>query len=101
MAKFADHMDKIAQSVTEGYKKIESGTVSGYKKIEDGVVGSYKRIEAGVVGSFNKISDKFVDTFLAREGEPLENAKARLAREQADREEAAKNHTENHTNGMK
>ena len=90
MTKFADHMDKIAQSVTEGYKKIETGTVSGYKKIED-----------GVVDGFNKISDKFVDTFLAREGESLEDAKARLAREQADREEGAKSRTENHTNEMK
>lgn len=90
MAKFADHMDKIARGVT-----------GSYKKIEDGVVGGYKKIETGVVGGFNKISDKFVDTFLAREGESLEDAKARLAREQADREEAAKKRTENHTNEMK
>jgi len=66
MAKFADQMEKIT----------------------DGVVGGYKKIESGVVGGFNKISDKFVDTFLAKEGESVEDAKARLARE---REEAGKN----------
>ena len=47
MAKFADHMDKIAEGVTEGYQKIEDGVVSGYKKLEDGVVGGYKKIETG------------------------------------------------------
>ena len=34
MAKFADHMEKIADGVVEGYKKIEDGVVTGYKKVE-------------------------------------------------------------------
>lgn len=72
MAKLADRMDKIADGVVQGYQKIENG----------------------VVGSFQKISDKFVGTFLTREGESLEDAKARLAQEQADRETAAKEGTQ-------
>lgn len=68
MAKFADHMDKIAEGVTEGYQKIEDGVVGGYKKIED-----------AVVGGFQKVTDSFVNTFMAREGESVEDAKARLA----------------------
>ena len=72
--------EKIAEGVTDGYKKIEDGVVSGYKKIED-----------GVVGGFNKMSDKFVDKFLTHEGETVEDAKKRLAEEQAAREEAGRN----------
>lgn len=62
----------------------------GMKKIEDGVVKGYKGIENGVVNGFAKITDKFVDTFLTQEGESVEEAKARLAQEQADREAADK-----------
>ena len=63
-------------------KKIEEGVVGGYKKIEEGVVAGYKKIEDGVVNGFNKITDKFVDNYLTREGESVEEAKERLAKEQ-------------------
>ena len=81
-------------------EKIAESVVSGYKKIENGVVGGYKKIEDGVVGGFNKISDKFVDEFLTKDGETVEQAKARLAQEQAareaaDRERAAHGYTGN------
>lgn len=56
MAKFADHMEKIADGVTGGYKKIENGVVGGYKKLENA----------------------FVNTFLAKDGESVEDAKARI-----------------------
>ena len=101
MAKFADHMEKIAEGVTEGYKKIENGVVGGYKKIEDGVVegfsnivdkasgamlnedGSFKTGKVGdaVVGAYKKVEDAFVNTFIAREGESVEDAKARVTGE--------------------
>ncbi len=48
--------EKIAEAVTVGYKKIEKGVVDGYTKIED----------------------KFVDTYLTKDGETVEEAKARL-----------------------
>ena len=60
------------------------------KKIEEGVVGGYKKIEEGVVGGFQKISDKFVDNYLTKDGETVEDAKARLAAEQSEREAKAK-----------
>ena len=59
--------EKIAEAVTGGYKKIEKGVVDGYKKIEQGVVGGYTKIE-----------DKFVDAYLTKDGETVEEAKARL-----------------------
>ena len=72
--------------VVEANKKIEEGVVSGYKKIEKGVVGGYKKIEEGAVGGFTKIADKFVDNFLTKDGETVEEAKTRLATEQKERE---------------
>ena len=62
--------EKIAEAVTDGYKKIEKGVVDGFKKIEQGVVSGYTKIE-----------DKFVDAYLTREGETVEEAKARLKNE--------------------
>ena len=59
--------EKIAEAVTGGYKKIEKGVVDGYKKIERGVIDGYTKIE-----------DKFVDAYLTRDGETVEEAKARL-----------------------
>lgn len=66
--------EKIAEEVTGGYKKIEHGTVGGYKKIEE-----------GVVGGFNKMVDSFVDEFLARDGETVQEARKRLADENTAR----------------
>lgn len=110
MAKFADHMEKIADGVTEGYQKIEDGVVGGYKKIEEGVVEGFKKIEDGfsaavltedgelktgkvgeaVVGGFKKIENAFVNTFMAKEGETVEEAKARVASQHKEREEKMK-----------
>lgn len=59
--------EKIAEAVTGGYKKIEKGVVDGYKKIEHGVVSGYTKIE-----------DKFIDAYLTKDGETVEEAKARL-----------------------
>ena len=110
MAKFADQMDKIAEGVTEGYQKIEDGVVTGYKKIEDGVVGGFGKIvdacagamlnEDGsmktgkvgeaVVSGYKKIENAFVNTFMAKEGETAEDAKARIAAAQKARDEQMK-----------
>ena len=66
-SKIVKTIDKTAEAVTGGYKKIEKGVVDGYKKIEQGVVGGYTKIE-----------DKFVDAYLTKDGETVEEAKARL-----------------------
>ncbi len=62
--------EKIAQAVTAGYTIIEKGVVDGYKKIEEGVVSCYSKIE-----------DKFVVTYLTKDRESVEEAKARLRKE--------------------
>lgn len=70
-------------------EEIAESVAGGYQKIEDGVVGGYKKIESGVVGAFRNVEDAFVGGFLTREGETVEEAKARLAEEQAARGEEA------------
>ena len=66
-AKIVKANEKITKAVTGGYKKVEKGVVNGYKKIEQGVVGGYTKLE-----------DKFVDAYLTKDGETIEEAKARL-----------------------
>ena len=86
-SKLVETNEKIAEGVTEGFQKIENSVVGTYKKVEDGVDGTYKKVE-----------DAFVDKFLTREGESVEDAKKRLAKEQADRMEAGKIADEQKTN---
>lgn len=64
----------------------KSKIVKVNEKIEKKVVSGYKKIEEGAVGGFNKIADKFVDNFLTKEGESVEEARERLAAEQKLRE---------------
>ena len=51
-------------------------------KIESAVVNSYNKIEDTVARSYQKIEDKFVDTFLRNDDETIEEAKARVKKEQ-------------------
>lgn len=66
----------------------ESKLVKANEKIAEAVVGGYKKIEDSVVSGFGRITDKFVGEFLTREGETVEDAKERLAAEQAERAKA-------------
>lgn len=70
MSKFVETNEKIAEGVVKGYKKIETGVVEGYK-----------RIETSVVEGFEKLTDKCVEVLFAKEGESVEDAKARLSGE--------------------
>lgn len=72
--------------LVEVEKRIEESVVGSYKKIEEGVVSGYKKIENGAVEGFQKVADKFVDNYLTKEGESVEEAKERLAKEQKERE---------------
>lgn len=67
MSKFVEANEKIAEGVVKGYKKIENGVVDGYKKIED-----------GAVSGFGKVVDKCVEVLFVKDGETVEEAKARL-----------------------
>ena len=56
----------------------KSKIVKANEKIAEGVTGGYKKIEKGVVGGYTKLEDKFVDAYLTKDGETIEEAKARL-----------------------
>ena len=58
MSKFAEANERIAEAVTQGYKKIENGVVDG----------------------FGKVTDACVKTLFAKEGESVEEAKSRLTK---------------------
>lgn len=64
----------------------KSKLVMANQKIAESVVSGYHKIEEGVVSGFTRITDKFVDEFLTKEGESVEDAKRRLAAEQAKRQ---------------
>ena len=51
------------------------------------IVDANQKIEDTVVGGYKKIEDKFVDTFLKKDGETIEEAKARVKEEQEQLEE--------------
>lgn len=79
-----NNSQRVADTVKNGFQKIEDGVVSGYKAIENGVVKGYTAIQDGVVESYTRISDAFVKKFLMRDGETLEQTKARIAREEEE-----------------
>ena len=51
------------------------------------LVKANEKIAENVVGGHKKIEDKFVDEFLTRDGETVEEAKQRLAAEVEERNE--------------
>lgn len=64
-----------------GGKKInmaKSKLIQANKKVAETVTGGYKAIEKGTVKGYKKIEDKFIDQFLTREGESIEDARKRL-----------------------
>ena len=59
-----------------------SKLVKTNKKIAEKVTGAFEKIETAVVGSYDKVEDAFVERYLTRDGETVEDAKARLRGEQ-------------------
>ena len=71
-------MEKIENGVKSGYHFIENGAVKGYKSIENGAVKGYKAIESGVVEGFTKVNDSLTTKLFGKEGETIDETKARL-----------------------
>lgn len=69
-SKFAKANEAIAKNVT-----------GAFGAVEDAVVGGYKAVETAVTGGYGKIEDAFVDRYLTKDGESVEEAKARLRSE--------------------
>ncbi len=52
--------------------------VAAYKAVESGVVRAYQAVENGAVSAYQKVEDTMVDKLFRKEGETVEQAKARL-----------------------
>lgn len=74
--------EKMANSkLVKANQKIAKTVIDGYKTVEDAVVSGYKKVESTVVGAYEKVENKFVDQFLTKDGESVEEAKMRLKEE--------------------
>lgn len=72
----------------------KSKLVKANRKIAEEVVGGYKKIEHGVVNGFGKMTDTFVDNFLTKDDETVEEAKKRLEMERKTRQKDAQERLE-------
>ncbi|MBQ8762770.1 MAG: hypothetical protein IJZ07_01540 [Clostridia bacterium] len=59
----------------------KSKIVKVSEQIAEKFTDGYKKIEDTVVGAYTKIEDGFVDNFLTKDGETVEEAKERLKKE--------------------
>lgn len=67
-----------------GGKRVDmakSKIVKANEKIAEAVTAGYKKVEKGIVRGYTKIEDKFIDAYLTKDGETVEEAKARLKKE--------------------
>lgn len=64
----------------------KSTLVKANEQIAEGVIGAYRAVEAAFVGGYQGIENAFVDQYLTRDGESVEDAKARLRAEQEARQ---------------
>ena len=78
MEMMAQGNDQIT-ATEDAVQETVQNKVSTYQKIENAVVGGYKKIETGAVEGFGKVVDKCVEVLFAKEGETVEQAKARLS----------------------
>ena len=80
-------MDKT--DIKKIYDKVEEKVVETYKKVEEGAVKGYKAVEKAAVEGYQKVEDKAVEKIFAKDGETVEEAKARLKGERPQAEPAA------------
>lgn len=59
----------------------KSKIVKANEKVAKTVVSAYKKVEETVVGGYTKIEDAFVERYLTKDGETVDEAKARLKAE--------------------
>lgn len=77
-------LEKIENGVVNGVKEIAENACEFEKVAENIAVGTYKIIEETVVDGFTTISDAFIEKYLMKEGETLEEAKERINKEQEE-----------------
>ena len=66
-------------------EKIKNAVVGSVDDMAEDVKYAYDKVEGAVVGKFEDITDAFVEKHLMKDGETLEEAKERIAKENAER----------------
>ena len=89
---FAKDLETAKETVSALVHGEDTGIGEVAHMVEKEIIDDYKKVEDGVVGGFNKIADGFVDKFLKKEGETVEEARERLAKEQEKRLEKSKSY---------
>ena len=64
--------------LTEANEKIAGTITTGFKKMSDGVADGFNKMSEGVVKGYTKVEDAFVGKLFTKEGETVEEAKARM-----------------------
>ena len=72
------YVDMAKSEIVRAGQTIGQTVIKGYKAVENGVVSGYKVVEKGALAGYTKVEDKFVEAFLTKEGETVEEAKKRL-----------------------
>lgn len=63
-------------------EKISNNVISAYTAIRDGVVNGYFKVQNAAVGGYKNVEDACVKALFAKQGETVEEAKARLSGKQ-------------------
>lgn len=66
-------------------KMAKSKLVKANEAIAEKVTGGFKQMSDAVASGYTKIEDKFVDMYLTKEGESIEEAKERLRQGKTDK----------------
>lgn len=79
----------------------KSKIIKANEKIAEKVTTGFQKLTDTVVGGYTEIEDKFVDQYLTKDGETIEEAKERLHSEQNARKELQAKRKEQHTEKLK
>lgn len=70
----------------------KSKLVKANEKIAENVTYGFKKMSDTIVGAYTKIEDRFVDQYLTKDGETVDEAKKRLTQEHAEQLDSDKKH---------
>lgn len=72
-------------------KKLADNLTSGFEKMSKSVTGGFEKISDSVTKGYTSIEDAFVDRYLTRDGETVQEAKERLKRQEDLRKKEQQN----------
>ena len=71
-------MPEMIRAMEHDPVDVQVDPVAVYRAIEEGVVGAYKAVEKAAVEGYHAVENAMVDKLFRKDGETVEEAKARL-----------------------